>query len=85
MRSFWSCVSPLPSWNPPPTGICKLNFDGSTIGNPGLAGIGGIIQESSGSISGPIGVCIVNKPEMEAMQIGLREACRLNLRGIIGL
>ena len=33
----------IPSrWCPPPPGALKLNFDGSTLGNPGMAGAEGL-------------------------------------------
>ncbi|PKI70141.1 hypothetical protein CRG98_009473 [Punica granatum] len=40
-------------WERPPAGWLKLNSDGATRGNPGLAGAGGIIQDEHGNwISG---------------------------------
>lgn len=33
----------LASWKPPPLGKFKLNFDGASRGNPGLAGVGMVI------------------------------------------
>lgn len=27
-------------WTPPPNGALQLNFDGSALGNPGMAGLG---------------------------------------------
>ena len=36
-------------WHAPPLGWAKLNTDGSSFGNPGLAGGGGVIRDSSGS------------------------------------
>lgn len=49
-----------------------MNFDGSTVGNPG---IGGVIRESASkcklSFSGPVG--------MLPMRIGLNKAHNLNL------
>lgn len=35
-------------WSPPREGWFKLNTDGSALGNPGKAGIGGIIRDSNG-------------------------------------
>ena len=37
-------------WLPPPTGFLKINTDGSSRGNPGSTGIGGIGRDSSGSV-----------------------------------
>ena len=39
----------LVRWYPPPSGFFKLNTDGSTLGNPGLASAGGLIRKSYGS------------------------------------
>ena len=35
-------------WLPPPIGFLKINTDGSSRGNPGSVGIGGIGRDSSG-------------------------------------
>ena len=35
---------------PPPIGFLKINIDGSSRGNPGSAGIGGIGRDSFGSV-----------------------------------
>ena len=40
------CV--LVAWQKPPFGWAKLNTDGSTLGNPGRAGGGGVIHDHSG-------------------------------------
>lgn len=34
-------------WFPPPTGLIKFNVDGSSQGNPGKSGIGGILRDLS--------------------------------------
>lgn len=34
------------SWSPPGPSVFKFNIDGSAIGQPGLAGIGGIPRDS---------------------------------------
>uniref|UniRef100_A0A0D6QWK3 RNase H type-1 domain-containing protein n=1 Tax=Araucaria cunninghamii TaxID=56994 RepID=A0A0D6QWK3_ARACU len=36
-------------WHPPPPGVFKINTDGSSRGNPGYAGIGGVGRESDGN------------------------------------
>lgn len=70
----------LPRWQPPLPGALKLNFDGSAFGNPGLAGVGGVLRNEDGSIllsfSGPAGFFSNNKAELLALKIGLhvREA-----------
>ena len=35
-------------WKKPPVEWCKLNTDGTSLGNPGKAGGGGIIRDSEG-------------------------------------
>ena len=37
-------------WTPPAVGVLKINTDGSSRGNPGPAGIGGVARDSSGDI-----------------------------------
>ena len=37
-------------WLPPPAGFLEINTDGCSRGNPGLARIGGIGRDSSGSV-----------------------------------
>lgn len=41
-------TSPVSCWMPPPPGVLKLNFDSSSLGNPGLSGFGCVIQDSHG-------------------------------------
>ena len=36
------------SWIRPPTGWCKLNTDGASLGNPGRAEGGGVIRDCEG-------------------------------------
>ncbi|XXG49570.1 hypothetical protein AAC387_Pa02g3723 [Persea americana] len=68
--------------SPPPPGMLKLNFDGNVLGNPGRAVVGGVIRNENGlillSYSGPAGFCSINKAELLALNIGMREASRLN-------
>ena len=40
------------AWEPPPSNMFKLNFDGASKGNPGLAGFGGAIRNSEGCMVG---------------------------------
>ena len=74
-------------WIPPPSGAPKLNFDGSVLGNLGLAGIGGVIRNEEGTIilyySGPAGVCSNYKVEILSLNIGLREASRYGNQHIL--
>lgn len=87
--AFSLMVSPptVQTWSPPPPQGFKLNFDGSALCNPTLAGVGGIIRNSLGShvlsFSGSTGVCFANEAELLAIRTGLREALHLNLLNLI--
>lgn len=35
------------SWRAPPDGWCALYVDGSSLGNPGRAGAGGVVRDST--------------------------------------
>lgn len=37
-------------WQPPPHGFWKINIDGASKGNPGMAGFGGVIRNEQGCI-----------------------------------
>jgi ribonuclease HI len=43
-------VDRIGKWQPPSYGILKINTDGSSRGNPGPAGIGGIGRDAMGSV-----------------------------------
>ncbi|KAG9441971.1 hypothetical protein H6P81_017825 [Aristolochia fimbriata] len=68
MRSNWCAIAAMKQgdptdapvgWRPPPSGCIKLNFDGSSQGNPGPAGFGGVFRDHEGNIlltyAGPLG------------------------------
>ena len=65
-------------WLPPPLGVLKLNFDGSALGNSGMAGVQGVIRNEEGRILlsylGPAGVRSINKVELFSLNIGFRDA-----------
>lgn len=71
-----SLIAPVihPCWSPLPMGVLKLNFDGSASGNPGPAGLGGLMCDHEGcticSYSGPAGHSTVNKAEKLALVVG---------------
>lgn len=44
-----STIISRPAWSPPPSGFFKLNFDGSTVGSPGLDWVRRVIQDSNES------------------------------------
>ena len=48
LKSQRSMVVCNVSWKKPPSGWCKLNTDGASLGNPGKVGGGGIIRDSDG-------------------------------------
>lgn len=60
-----------------------MNFDGRARGDPGAAGVGGVFHNLEGSIrlsySGLAGFCTIDKAELLALMIGLREAKNLNV------
>ena len=66
--------SPL-LWIPPQAGTFKINVDGAAKGNPGLAGYGGVIINSRGSILslfwGSIGSNTNNIAKLEGLINGL--------------
>lgn len=70
-------------WSPPPPGVLKLNFDGSSLGNPGPSGFGCVIRDSMGEIvrvvAGSIGTADSTKVELMGLLMGLREVRNLQL------
>lgn len=85
LEAFSSCLpgglnartsSQTHNWQPPPDACLKLNFDGASRGNPGIAGIGGVIRNHQGNIIHifyrSLGECTNNEAEFAAMEQGLR-------------
>ena len=74
-------------WIPPPSGWAKLNFDGALSGNPGMVGIGCIINNYSGKWIAKranfIRSITNNLVELEALQEGLQICLDLGLSKII--
>eukprot|EP00253_Pinus_taeda_P013888 PITA_13888 len=68
--------SHLHGWQLPPEACLKLNFDGASRGNPGIAGIGGVIRNHRGDIihifCRSLGECTNNEAEFAAMEQGLK-------------
>jgi len=68
----------LIQWFPPPEGWVKLNVDGASKGNPGLAGAGGLLRGQYGNwIRGfalNLGICSSVKAELLALLHGLKLA-----------
>ena len=63
------------SWRMPPAPYIKLNTDCSTIGNPGLAGVGGILRNHMGNwlagFSLHLGIASNNTAELAVVRQGL--------------
>ncbi|XP_077251403.1 uncharacterized protein LOC143890566 [Tasmannia lanceolata] len=63
-------------WAPLDTGFLKLNFDWSSLGNPGPAGIGGVLRNDRGELiwafAGPIGVTDSTEAEVRAAHQGIK-------------
>ncbi|KAG9439310.1 hypothetical protein H6P81_019475 [Aristolochia fimbriata] len=66
----------MEEWKPSPEGWICLNFDGSSMGNPGQAGIGGTFRDHTGNTllaySGPIGQSTSNMAEARALLAGIK-------------
>ncbi|XVE82081.1 hypothetical protein DITRI_Ditri15bG0118000 [Diplodiscus trichospermus] len=63
------------SWVQPPSGVMKFNVDGSMVGKPGPAGIGGVLKDDKGNqkivFSKSVGVTNSNEAEMLAVKHSL--------------
>ena len=74
-------------WSPPPKGWAKLNFDGADRGNPGIAGIGCIINDDTGKWIAKKSMSIHptsnNLAELEALEKGLQLCQKLGLSNIV--
>jgi hypothetical protein len=74
------------NWTPPPSGFLKLNFDGATKGNPGVAGAGGVIRDSGGNIirlyTGSMGNS-TNNTKFGALELGLEILSRERMTNTI--
>lgn len=74
-------------WTPPPQDWIKLNFDGASRGNPGIAGLGFILRDHKGQWlaqrAKPLGHTTNNLAELEAVKEGLTLCNRINIRKLI--
>ncbi|XVE60389.1 hypothetical protein DITRI_Ditri05aG0124900 [Diplodiscus trichospermus] len=65
-------VRPINKWSAPPVEAVKFNVDGSSVGKPGPAGIGGILRDHAGNVkarfSKSIGVADSNLAELMAIR-----------------
>ena len=70
-------------WIPPPKGWSKLNFDGAARGNPGIAGVGIIINNDEGKWIVKKEESIVptsnNLAQLSALEEGLKLCIELGL------
>jgi hypothetical protein len=83
-----SSISLSPStWHCPPPGFCKLNFDGASKGNPGPAGFGAVLRDSTGQIkyllAGHLGHDSNNSTELWGLIRGIQLASDLNMTHLI--
>ncbi|XP_011621706.1 uncharacterized protein LOC105420280 [Amborella trichopoda] len=86
---FQKC-RPKGRWIVPPLGVYKPNFDGSSLGNPGLAGFGTglagfgmVLRDCMGNVifsyAGPLGVRTANYAEIFALLFSLHSFVERNL------
>ncbi|KAF5452775.1 hypothetical protein F2P56_027742 [Juglans regia] len=67
-------------WNPPQRDRVKLNTDGSSLGNPGSAGAGGVIRDDNGKMCAgyvvSLGQGSNNFAELRSLLEGVRRCCQ---------
>ncbi|XVF28715.1 hypothetical protein REPUB_Repub15cG0054000 [Reevesia pubescens] len=75
--------SPVTCCHPDP-GSVKFNVDGSAKGNPGPAGCGGVLRDSSGAIfamfSGPLGIQVPTAADLLAIRTDLEVFLNLKFK-----
>lgn len=75
------------AWKAPPHGAVKLNTDGSSHGNPGMAGAGGLLRDHLGrfiaGFSANIGISTGVTAECRALELGLELAWNMGFRRIL--
>ena len=74
-------------WKPPPHGFLKVNIDGASKGNPGLAGFGGVTRDEQGRIKeifySHLGKATNNMAELMALEQCLEILVDLNSQNVI--
>jgi len=74
-------------WQPLPYGFLKVNIDGASKGNPGLAGFGGAIRDDQGQIKkifhGHLGEATNNMEELMALEQCLEILVDSNSQNVI--
>jgi ribonuclease HI len=75
------------SWHPDETLATILNVDGSSLGNPGPSGFGGVLRHSNGDwifgFAGTVGISSVLHVELLAIYYGFKVAWDQGYRNII--
>lgn len=70
-------------WQPPPHGFLKINIEGASKGNPGMAGFGGVIRGEQGRIKdifhNHLGTTTNNMAELMALEQCLEILVESNL------
>ncbi|XP_027155749.1 uncharacterized protein LOC113756179 [Coffea eugenioides] len=66
------------TWVMPPSGCVKLNIDGSSLGNPGPSGTGGVLRDSDGTILSDFSSFLGLMTNMEAEALALLEGMRIS-------
>ncbi|KAK1564862.1 hypothetical protein Q3G72_013377 [Acer saccharum] len=64
-------------WQPPSPSAMKFNVDGSSRGNPGNAGIGGVLRDCLGKVLGLFSLHIGYKDAISAEVSAILKACEL--------
>ena len=79
-------ISTPMKWSSPPLGWFKLNTDGASLGNPGLAGSGRVIRNHIGDwvggFSRAIGITTSVQTELRALKDGLNLAIDLGISNL---
>ncbi|KAF7820665.1 ribonuclease H [Senna tora] len=77
----------LVKWKAPAPAIFKINVDGSSRGNPGKSGVGGLIRDSNGTMmagfSVSIGFSDILYAELFAIKYGLELAWKKGCKKVI--
>ena len=73
-------------WSPPSLGAFKFNVDGSARGNPGSAGIGGVLRDFRGKVIGSFSKFVGIADAITAEIFAIHQACVLcaNSPALIG-
>jgi ribonuclease HI len=75
------------TWHPDEASATILNVDGSSLGNPGLSGFGGVLRHSNGDwlfgFAGTVGISTILHVELLAIYHGLQVAWDQGHRNII--